>query len=377
MALSTLWQRIFKPRLGLGDLAFAISANFIMIELQPIIRIFFLTTLAFIVAIAFTPFWAAVLYKYKLGKKIRSMEEAPVFAKFHEKKSGTPTMGGVIIWVSVGVFAVLFFVIRQLVPSGFWHELNFLTRQQTWLPLGALVASALVGFVDDYFNVKGWGPKGGGLQVRHKILIYTAIAIVGAFWFYSKLDFSLIHVPFLGNFEIGWWYIPLFIFIIVSTAFSVNEIDGLDGLSGGTLLAAFSAFGAIAFLQQRYELATLCGVIVGALLAFLWFNIPPARFFMGDTGAMSLGVTLGIVAMLTNSALLLPIIGLLFVIESLSVILQVASKKLWKRKLFLSSPIHHHLEAKGWPESKIVMRFWVISAVTGVIGVVVFLVDKT
>ncbi len=348
-----------------------------MIDQIPVIRIFFLSTLAFAVAFAFTPMWAGVLYRYKLEKKIRPAIAAPIFAKLHHKKSGTPTMGGVIVWLTVLALAVSIFVLRQLVPNGFWHDLNFLTRQQTWLPLGALVASALVGLVDDYFNVRGWGPKGGGLQVRHKLLIYTGIAIVGAWWFFTKLDFSLLHVPFVGSFDIGWWYVPLFIFVIVSTAFSVNEIDGLDGLAGGTLLAAFVAFGAIAFAQGRFELAAFCGVIVGALLAFLWFNIPPARFFMGDTGAMSLGVTLGIVAMLTNTALLLPVIGLLFVIESGSVIVQVLSKKLRGKKVFLSAPLHHHLEAKGWSESKIVMRFWVIAAVLAVSGVVVYLVDKT
>ncbi len=348
-----------------------------MIDQAPVVRIFTLTSLSFVAAMLVTPLWSAFLYRFRLVKKIRPSAAAPVFAKLHEKKSGTPTMGGVIIWVTVAVFAVLFFIIRQLVHVGFWHDLNFLTRQQTWLPIAALVASALVGLVDDYFNVRGWGPKGGGLQVRHKLLIYTAIAIVGALWFYNKLGFNLIHVPFFGNFEIGIWYVPLFIFVIVATAFSVNEIDGLDGLSGGTLLAAFTAYGAIAFSQGRFELATFCGVIAGALLAFLWFNIPPARFFMGDTGAMSLGVTLGIVAMLTNTTFLLPIIGLLFAIESLSVIIQLISKKLRGKKVFLSAPLHHHLEAKGWPESKIVMRFWIIAAVMAVIGVVIYLVDRT
>lgn len=348
-----------------------------MIDQLPVIRIFFLATLAFIVAMAFTPLWAGVLYRYKLGKKIRAEGDAPIFAKLHEKKSGTPTMGGVIVWLTVSVLAIAIFVLRQIVPTGFWHDLNFFTRQQTWLPLGALVASAIVGLVDDYFNVRGWGPKGGGLQVRHKLLIYTVIAIIGAWWFFTKLDFSLLHVPFVGSFDIGIWYVPLFIFVIVSTAFSVNEIDGLDGLAGGTLMAAFVAFGAIAFAQGRFELATFCGVIVGALLAFLWFNIPPARFFMGDTGAMSLGVTLGVVAMLTNTALLLPIIGLLFVIESGSVIVQIFSKKFRGKKVFLSAPLHHHLEATGWPESKIVMRFWVVSGITAVVGVVVYLVDRT
>jgi phospho-N-acetylmuramoyl-pentapeptide-transferase len=343
----------------------------------PIIRIFFLTSLAFVVAFLITPLWSKILYKYKLGKQIRPSEAAPIYAAFHIKKSGTPTMGGVLIWVTVLIFAIFFFGLRQIVPSGFWHDLNFLTRQQTWLPIAALLASAIVGLVDDYFNVRGWGPKGGGLKVRHKLLLYTLIAIVGAWWFFSKLGFDTIHVPFLGNFFIGWLYIPLFIFVIVATSFSVNEIDGLDGLSGGTLLAAFLAFGAIAFAQGRYELATFTGVISGALLAFLWFNIPPARFFMGDTGAMSLGVTLGILAMLTNQVFLLPVIGLLFVLESLSVIIQLLSKKIRGKKVFLSAPLHHHLEAKGWSESKIVMRFWVIAAVLCVIGVILFLVDPT
>ena len=202
------------------------------------------------------------------------------------------------------------------------------------------------------------------------------IAIVGAWWFYYKLEWDLIHVPFLGNFNIGPWYIPLFIFIIVATSFSVNETDGLDGLAGGTLLAAFSAYAAISLVEGRTDLAAFCVVISGALLAFLWFNINPARFFMGDTGAMSLGVTLGVIAMLTNTVFLLPLIGFVFVFESISVIIQVASKKIRKKKVFRAAPIHHHFEAIGWSEPKIVMRFWIISAVTTVLGLILFLVDK-
>jgi len=240
-----------------------------------------------------------------------------------------------------------------------------------------LVAAALVGLVDDILNVRGIGSKGGGLRMRHRLLLYTFIAIVGALWFFFKLDWDLIRVPFVGNFQIGWWYIPVFVFIIVATGFSVNEADGLDGLVGGLLLFAFAAFGAIAFIQGKFDLATFCGVICGCLAAFLWFNIYPARFFMGDTGAMSLGVTLGVIAMLTNSSLLLPIICLLLVIESLSVIIQVVSKKIRKKKVFLSTPIHHHFEAKGWPEPKVVMRFWVIAGITAVVRLVVALLDKT
>ncbi|MBI2636585.1 MAG: phospho-N-acetylmuramoyl-pentapeptide-transferase, partial [Parcubacteria group bacterium] len=200
---------------------------------------------------------------------------------------------------------------------------------------------------------------------------------VGSWWFFYKLAWDVLYVPFVGRFEIGWWYVPIFIFIIVATAFSVNEADGLDGLAGGLLLAAFGAFGAMAFVSGRFELAAFCGAIVGSLLAFLWFNINPARFFMGDTGAMGLGVTLGIVAMLTNTALFLPVVGLLFVVESGSVIIQTVSKRLFGKKVFISTPIHHHFEAIGWSEPKIVMRFWVISGVSAVVGVIVFLVDRS
>jgi phospho-N-acetylmuramoyl-pentapeptide-transferase len=340
-----------------------------------IVKILFLTTLSAIFAVAWTPLLTHFLYKYKLGKSIRNTGATPLFSKMHADKAGTPTMGGTIIWVTVFILALLFFYLSKWTNIEFFQQMNFLTRSQTLLPLGALVVAALVGLFDDFLDIRSKGK--GGLRMKHRLLIYTLIALVGALWFYFKLDWDLLHVPFLGNFQIGWWYIPIFIFIIVATAFSVNEIDGLDGLSGGTLLTAFGAYGVIAFSQGKFELATFCGVIIGALIAFLWFNIKPARFYMGDTGSMSLGVTLGIIAMLTNQALLLPIIGLLFVIESLSVIIQMISKKLRKgKKVFLSSPIHHHLEAIGWPEYKIVMRFWLVSGITAVMGVIIFLLDK-
>ncbi|MBI5465886.1 MAG: phospho-N-acetylmuramoyl-pentapeptide-transferase [Candidatus Kerfeldbacteria bacterium] len=338
----------------------------------PVIEILTLTAVSFAVAFAWTPLLTDFLYRYRLGKQIRDTSSAPIMSSLHQSKSGTPTMGGMLVWLTVLVLALVFFYLNEFG----WTSFNFLSRSETVLPLGALVASALVGLLDDWFNARGLGPAGGGLKVRHRLLIYTAIAAVGAWWFYIKLGWDVLHVPFLGDLAIGWWYVPIFIFIIVATSFSVNEIDGLDGLAGGTLLAAYAAYGAIAFLEGKYDLATFCGVIVGALLAFLWFNINPARFFMGDTGAMSLGVTLGIVAMLTNSALLLPIIGLLLVVESLSVIVQVLSKRFRGKKVFLSAPLHHHLEAIGWPEPKIVMRFWVISAVTAVGGLIVFLIDR-
>jgi phospho-N-acetylmuramoyl-pentapeptide-transferase len=199
------------------------------------------------------------------------------------------------------------------------------------------------------------------------------VAGFGAWWFYYKLEWDLISVPFLGNFYIGLWYIPVFIFVIVATTFSTNETDGLDGLASGVLMIAFISLGVIAFIQGRMDLAAFCGAIIGALLAFLWYNIYPAMFFMGDTGSMGLGVTLGIIAMLTNTALLLPFIAFILVIESLSVILQVSSKKILGRKIFLSTPLHHHFEAKGWHESKVTMRFWILAGVMASIGLIIYL----
>lgn len=341
-----------------------------------VIKIFFVTFISFALAMAWTPLLTHFLYKYKLGKQIRDSKLAPIFSKLHLKKSGTPTMGGILIWLTVLIVSVVIFYLAQIFDNYFTF-LNFLTRPQTLLPLGALVAAALAGLLDDYLNIRKIGPYGGGLSVKHRLLMYTVIAVVAAFWFYFRLDWDLIRVPFVGDFNIGWWFIPFVILVIVGTAFSVNEIDGLDGLAGGTLLISFVSFGAIAFAQGKFDLAALCGAIVGAILAFLWFNIGPARFFMGDTGAMSLGVTLAIIAILTKSVLILPIIGFLFVVESLSVIIQVLSKKLRKgKKIFLSTPIHHHFEAIGWPESKVVMRFWVVAGVSAIIGLVVFLMDK-
>jgi phospho-N-acetylmuramoyl-pentapeptide-transferase len=342
-----------------------------------IVKILLLSSLAFIFAFALTPVLTNFLYKYKLGKQIRNNGNTPIFSRLHAHKVGTPTMGGILIWGTVLVFMVLFSFLADVFPGEIFKYLNFFSRSETLLPLGVLIASALIGLIDDWLDVSAKGVfGGGGLKLKHRLLIYALIATAGALWFYFKLDWTVFHIPFFGNFEISWWYIPVFIFVIVSTSFSVNESDGLDGLAGGSLIMAFVAYGIIAFVLGWYQLAAFCGVIIGALLAFLWFNIPPARFYMGDTGAMSLGVTLGVIAMLTNSALLLPLIGLIFLIESMSVIIQVISKKLRNKKVFLSTPIHHHFQALGWPESKIVMRFWVIAALGNVLGLIIFLADR-
>lgn len=346
------------------------------LESIEIVRILILSSFSFLIAFLWAPGLVRLLHTTKMGKSIRTSKDAPVFALLHSKKQGTPTMGGILIWGTVLILSVGLSYLTVLFPvSSLFSRLTFLTRSETFLPLGVLIASALVGFVDDYFNVKKIGPKGGGLRMRHRILIYTAIALFGSWWFHTKLDWDLLHVPFFGDFHIGFWYVWFFLFVIVATAFSVNETDGLDGLAGGTLMTSFGAYIVIAFSQGRYDLAVFCAVILGALLAFLWFNIHPAVFFMGDTGAMSLGITLGVVAMLTNTPFVLPVIGFVFVLESLSVIVQIFWRKVFHKKLLRSAPFHHHLEAIGWPEPQIVMRIWVVSIVCGALGIVIVLLD--
>ncbi len=338
----------------------------IILNVSALNRVFTLTVLSFVVSMLVTPFFTNFLYRNKMGKKIRQTDfnekSAPIFYSLHQHKANTPTMGGLLVWITTAVITILF----------------NLSRQATWLPLAVLVATGIIGAIDDLYNVKGIGPNSGGLRFRHKLLIYTLIAIAGALYFAFKLEWIYrgIHIPWFGDVAIGYWYIPLFILVLIGTSFSVNQTDGLDGLAGGLLAMAFLAVGTTAYFQGQFGVAAFAGTIVGALLAFLWFNVHPARFFMGDTGAMALGMTLAVLCFLTNTVFILPIFGFVFVIEGLSTILQIGSKKLFHKKLFLSAPIHHHFEALGWPETRVTERAWIIGSVTAIIGLVLSLVGR-
>lgn len=345
------------------------------IDVFVILRMLTLAILSFALAMAWTPLLTFVLYRYKLGKHVRDTGETPIYSALHAKKGGTPTMGGLLIWVTTLVVTIFFWLLSKLLPEIF-SSLNFLSRAETWLPLFALTAAAIIGLIDDFMNVWVVGAKSGGLRVRHRLILYSIIAVVGAWWFYYKLGWDTVHIPLFGDMAIGWMYVPLFIIVIISAAHSMNIVDGLDGLAGGVALVIMGAYSVIALAQHRFDLAALTAVIMGSLLAFLWFNIYPARFIMGDTGSMSLGVTVGVLAMLTNTVFLLPIIAFILVIESLSVIMQMSSKRLFNKKVFLSAPLHHHLEASGWPEPKVVMRFWLISGVMVMFGLTIFLIDR-
>lgn len=325
---------------------------------------FILGICSFLIATILTPVYTKFAYKFKFWKKQRSTsttgEKLTVFNKLHAEKfkRDIPTMAGLIFVIAITVVTIAF----------------NLDRGQTWLPLAALIGGACVGLLDDIINIKGHGTGVAGLRSSIKFAMISAIGLILGWFFYAKLGASSVYVPFFGDLSLGWVIAPIFGFVVVATGNAVNISDGLDGLAGGLASMAFGAYGVIALLQSQFILAGFCFTIVGALLSYLWFNIYPARFFMGDIGSFALGVSLGVVAMLTNTIFLLPIIGIVFVVEAGSSLIQIFSKKVFKRKVFISAPVHQHLQATGWPETKVTMRFWIIAVIAGFVGILLALI---
>lgn len=333
-----------------------ISIQIILDNLQPVLTLGFL---GFAVAMLLTPVYTSVAFRYKWWKIPRtdtvSGEKAAVYKKMHAEKHRRriPTMAGMISLVALAMVTL---------------ALN-LDRGQTWLPLAAAMGAGFVGLLDDIFNLRSAGQGTAGLNARMKLLLTSVVAAGLSYWFVYKLGYDFIHIPFAGDIVLA----PLimfifFVFVIVATANAVNITDGLDGLAGGLLTTAFAAFSLIAFLQGNFGIAGFCITLVGVLLSYLWFNIYPARFFMGDVGSFAFGTVLAVIAIMLNAVLLIPVIGLLFVVEVSSVVLQLLSKRLRGKKIFRSAPIHHHFEAIGWPETKVTMRFWVLGQVSAVLG---------
>ncbi len=340
--------------------------NFLTITLSShsLLRMLLMAVAGFVLSMALTPLYTTVAYRLQLWKRPRELslngQPATVFNALHAEKHKRhiPTMAGVIFIVAVSIITLT----------------SNLSRSQTWLPLAAFVGAAIVGLIDDIINIHSNGKGVAGLPSRLKLLLIILVALVGGWFFYSKLGVSSIHWPGIhGSLYIGWLIVPLFVLVVVSTANAVNISDGLDGLAGGLTATAFAVYAIIAALEHRYGVAVFCLTLVGALLSYTWFNVFPARFFMGDVGSFALGTALGVVAMQTDTVLLLPIIGIVFVAEAGSVILQITSKKLRNgKRLFRVSPVHHHFEAIGWPETKVTMRFWVVGQVAGLLGLVLF-----
>lgn len=336
-----------------------------------VIKIFLPTIIAFIIGILITPLISNFLYRNQMWKK-KSVAvatdggTATLSQKLHnDEERRTPRMGGIVIWASVTITIIIF---------SFLGKLDFLSRDQTWLPLFTLIAGGLIGLIDDYFSVtEHYDQKAGGLSSKKRLLIVFLISLIGAWWFYVKLETTDIIIPFFGAWDAGWLFIPFFILVMLGT-YSGGVIDGLDGLSGGVFSIIFGTYGLIAFIQNQINLAAFCFVIVGGTLAFLWFNIPPARFFMSETGIMALTMTLVVVAFLTQEVLILPIIAFPLVISSASSSIQLLSKKFRNgKKVFLVAPLHHHFQALGWPAYKVVMRYWVFGFICAGLGIIIHL----
>ncbi len=352
-----------------------------------IVKIFLPTAVSFIIGILLAFPISAFLYKHEMWKK-KAKEVAfdgsttPVFNQMHaEREVRVPRMGGMIIWGSVLITTLAIYILDIMTADGtpgIWSKLDYLSRGQTWIPLLSLIIGALVGLVDDYMEVRGVSSayKAGGLSLRKRLLVVGAVSMLAALWFYFKLEVSAIGIPFFGVLPLGALFIPFFVLIALAV-YSGGIIDGLDGLAGGIFAAIFAAYAGVAFYQNQINLAAFCAVLVGGILAFLWFNIPPARFYMSETGSMALTLTLTMVAFLTDNIAEGYGISVLFIIAfpllatSVSVILQLLSKRYRYKKLFIVSPLHHHFEAVGWPAYKVTMRYWVISVVLAIIGMIV------
>ena len=346
------------------------------------VKIFLPSVIAFVIGIGVTPLITHYLYRNKMWKKKAGKigldgKETTVFNELHKNKEvGTPKMGGIVIWLSTFLTVIVVYVLGKVLGIDFFEKLDFFSRNQTWIPLSALIIGSLVGLFDDFLDVRGSRDYiSGGLSLKKRLLVVSFIALVCALWFYLKLGVSSIGLPVVGAFEIGWLFVPLFI-IVTLGIYSGGVIDGIDGLAGGVFAAMFGAYAVIAFYQSQVDMAALSATIVGSILAFLWFNIPPARFYMSDTGTMGLTLAIGTIAFMTDNLgggvgiAVLPIIGFLLVATVASDILQLIWKKVLGRKLLRIAPLHHHFEAIGWPGPKVVMRYWVLSVVFAFAGVI-------
>lgn len=347
-----------------------------------VIKVFGIAVVSFVAAILWTPLLTHYLYKYKLWRKeVREFapdgSKTPLFSHLHrDRETAVPRLGGMLIWVTTAVVAILIWLIAALTDNSFFDKANFLSRNQTWLPLFTLLAASFLGMADDLAQVWGRGSYiAGGIKFRHRLFAVFLIALAGAAWFYFKLDWRTIYVPGYGDFYIDGWYIPLFVLVMI-ILFSSSVVDGIDGLAGGVFASIFAAYGGIAFFQGQIDIAAFSAAILGSLLAFLWFNIPPARFYMGESGILGLTTALTVIAFLTDSVFVLPVIGAVLAAEVASDVIQLLSKRFRGKKVFLIAPIHHHFEAVGWPPYKVTMRFWVISVVAAIVGMAIALIGR-
>lgn len=350
-------------------------------DFSDIVRVLVPAFTAFVVGMALTPVITHYLYKYRTWKKTPgklSLDGTPAqgFNALHNAHEvRAPRMGGIVVWASVLITTLGIALVARLIPDAAVIELDFLSRSQTWIPLATLIVGAFVGFIDDLFAIS---PRGEGLRLSYRLLIVVALSSFIGTWFWLKLEVTALGVPFGVPIEIGWLIVPLFVLVSLAV-YASGVIDGIDGLSGGVFGSIFASYAIIAFVQHQIDLAAFSAAVVGGLLAFLWFNIPPARFYMSDTGTMALTLTIATIAFMTDDlgegvgVAVLPIIGALLVATVASNVAQVVSKRYLGMKVLRIAPLHHHFEAIGWPGYKVAMRYWVLSVVFAFLGVIIAL----
>lgn len=336
----------------------------IAFETSRFAEIFAFAFAGFALSMALTPIYTTLAYRHMWWKSDQSKfnkTKLKIIAKIQASKNNRkiPTMAGTIFLISVTLLTLT----------------SNLSREQTWVPLAAFIAAGFVGLFDDYMSLKG--KRSGSLTSSRKFkqVMLFFVAALCSWYLYVKLDIASIAMPFVGDIAIGWLLVPLFGLVIIATANAVNISDGLDGLAGGLTALAFGCYGVIAFINQQYGIAAFCMTLVGALLSYTWFNLYPARFFMGNVGSFALGTTLAVIAILTNALVVLPIIGIVFVAEAGSVISQIVSQKLRNgKKFFKHIPVHYHFLALGWEETKVTMRFLILGQIAGLVGLLVYLI---
>ncbi len=333
--------------------------------------------ISFGTGILLAPLLAHHLYKNRAWKKkggkgvgMGDTTGTPIFDSLHkEREVSVPRMGGILVWGSVLVTAGGL-VLLGMIFDGAFSLLDFVNREQTWLPLFALFIGGAIGLIDDVLEVT---ESNMGLPLLARLGVVTALGAFAGWWFYDKLDISSIGLPFFGPLELGMFFIPFFILVTLAI-YSGGVIDGIDGLAGGVFAIIFMTYAGIAFSQEQFALSAFAATVSGGVFAFLWFNVPPARFYLSETGSMALTLALAVTAFSADTlgegvgVSVLPIIALPLSVTVLTNILQVLSKKFLKRKIFRVAPIHHHFEAIGWPPYKVTMRYWIITIIAGVFG---------
>lgn len=345
-----------------------------------ILKILLPAIITFIIGVLITPLLTHYLYKYQVWKKQGGKvaiggHEATEFNRLKgHSETKTPRMGGIIIWGSILLSVLLLLSLNLATDITFFSDVFFLSREQTWLPFFALCAGAFIGLLNDFYDVQHGGT---GVRLSVRLLFVSTFASFIGWWFYAKLGVTTIGIPFADPLYVGVLLIPFFV-LLANALYASGVIDGIDGLSGGVFATVFTAYAGVAFIQSQYDLAAFCVMVTGAILAFLWYNIPPARFWMTETGSMALTLTLSVVVLMTDQLVpgghgiaLLPIIGFLLLVTVLSNIIQVSYRKLTGKKFFRIAPLHHHFEAIGWPSYKVTMRYWLISSLCAITGVII------